>query len=68
MNFFDFSSENQRWIISDKLWLYWVITIPLTAATILIWALAFPIDNAMKRVLLRLKEIQGFKGRITKQR
>jgi hypothetical protein len=66
MNFFDFSAETQSWIISDKLWLYWVITIPLTAATFLVWALAFPIDNARKRVVLRLKEIRGSERRVAK--
>lgn len=64
MNFFDFSAETQSWIISDKLWLYWVITIPLTAATFLVWALAFPIDNARKLVVLQLKEIWGSKRRV----
>jgi Mg2+ and Co2+ transporter CorA len=43
MNFFDFSNESghQSWKVSDKLWMYWAITLPLTLATIITWVLAF---------------------------
>jgi Mg2+ and Co2+ transporter CorA len=42
MNFFSFDEENgqQRWQVSEKFWLYWAITAPLTLCTVLIWALA----------------------------
>lgn len=38
MNFFDMGSENE-FTVSNKFWIYWVITIPLTAVTVLIWAI-----------------------------
>ncbi|KAK2756213.1 hypothetical protein FQN54_005621 [Arachnomyces sp. PD_36] len=38
MNFFDFDPEGQRWFVSDRFWLYWAITCPLTILTIMIWA------------------------------
>jgi Mg2+ and Co2+ transporter CorA len=43
MNFFDFSDQSgqQSWVVSDKLWMYWAITLPLTLATIVVWVLAF---------------------------
>jgi Mg2+ and Co2+ transporter CorA len=42
MNFFSFDEENgqQRWQVSEKFWLYWAITTPLTLCTVVIWALA----------------------------
>jgi Mg2+ and Co2+ transporter CorA len=42
MNFFSFDEENgqQRWQVSEKFWLYWAITAPLTLCTLIIWALA----------------------------
>jgi hypothetical protein len=42
MNFFSFDEENgqQRWQVSEKFWLYWAVTAPLTLCTVLIWALA----------------------------
>jgi hypothetical protein len=42
MNFFQFNrnieSGVQTWTVSEKFWLYWAITCPLTIATALIWA------------------------------
>ncbi|RYO00961.1 hypothetical protein AA0121_g13295 [Alternaria tenuissima] len=42
MNFFSFGEDDgmQRWQVSEKFWLYWAITAPLTFCTVLIWALA----------------------------
>ena len=41
MSFFNFSPgpETGRgdWLVSDKFWIYWVIAIPLTIATLSIW-------------------------------
>ncbi|KAF2687093.1 hypothetical protein K458DRAFT_415362 [Lentithecium fluviatile CBS 122367] len=43
MNFFDFSDESghQSWKVSNKLWMYWAISVPLTLATIFFWVMAF---------------------------
>ncbi|RHZ50186.1 hypothetical protein CDV55_102486 [Aspergillus turcosus] len=39
-NFFNLSENDgsQLWIMSDNFWLYWAITLPLTLATVLVWA------------------------------
>ncbi|KAH1279528.1 hypothetical protein KXX33_003234 [Aspergillus fumigatus] len=39
-NFFDLSNDGgaKSWIMSGNFWLYWVITVPLTLATVLVWA------------------------------
>lgn len=36
MSFFSFSSDS-GWIVSDKFWLYWVFSVPITLVSILIW-------------------------------
>jgi Mg2+ and Co2+ transporter CorA len=43
MNFCQFGCDagHQDWKVSDKFWLYWAITVPLTLATALVWVLAF---------------------------
>ncbi|KAF7586364.1 hypothetical protein BBP40_009030 [Aspergillus hancockii] len=39
-NFFDFQSgEKESWEMSNKFWLYWAVTVPLTVATFIVWAL-----------------------------
>ncbi|GME35504.1 hypothetical protein GTA08_BOTSDO06675 [Neofusicoccum parvum] len=39
MNFFDFSADGdgQTWAVSEKLWLYWAVTLPLTFLTLGSW-------------------------------
>ena len=41
MTFFDFSPRNEAhpeaWVVSEKIWIYWVISLPLTIVTILSW-------------------------------
>ncbi|KAL4903776.1 hypothetical protein BDW74DRAFT_179362 [Aspergillus multicolor] len=39
-NFFNLSTEgsNQEWVVSENFWLYWLITVPLTALTVVVWA------------------------------
>ncbi|EYE98223.1 uncharacterized protein EURHEDRAFT_428938, partial [Aspergillus ruber CBS 135680] len=38
MNFFDMGSE-EEFTVSNHFWIYWIITIPLTAVTVSIWAI-----------------------------
>ncbi|KAE8152324.1 hypothetical protein BDV25DRAFT_72023 [Aspergillus avenaceus] len=39
-NFFDFDSEKpDNWVMADSFWLYWAVTLPLTLATVVVWAL-----------------------------
>ncbi|KAF1989817.1 hypothetical protein K402DRAFT_326306, partial [Aulographum hederae CBS 113979] len=41
MSFFDFAPgdgvEPAKWTVSDQFWIYWVVAIPVTAATISVW-------------------------------
>lgn len=40
MSFFTFNVDdktNKRWEVSENFWIYWVITLPLTALTLLCW-------------------------------
>ena len=41
MSFFSFTpasdGEPQRWRVSNRFWIYWVVTIPITALTLMVW-------------------------------
>jgi hypothetical protein len=37
MSFFNFSPETDKWTVSSKFWLYWIVAIPLTGLTMLFW-------------------------------
>jgi Mg2+ and Co2+ transporter CorA len=37
MSFFNFSPESNIWAVSDKFWVYWVVAIPATVLTPLLW-------------------------------
>ena len=55
MNFFQFVDQGgrQTWKTSDKFWMYWAITLPLTLATISIWVLAFH-KTEFKAIMTRI--------------
>lgn len=36
-SFFNFDAEQGIWAVSDKIWIYWVVSIPVTSITILLW-------------------------------
>lgn len=36
-SFFNFDAEQGIWAVSDKIWIYWVVSIPVTSVTILLW-------------------------------
>ncbi|KAE8329649.1 hypothetical protein BDV39DRAFT_171693 [Aspergillus sergii] len=39
-NFFDYQSgEAESWEMAKNFWLYWAVTLPLTLATVVVWAL-----------------------------
>ncbi|KAF2704947.1 hypothetical protein K504DRAFT_415392 [Pleomassaria siparia CBS 279.74] len=52
MNFFDFKtdSEQQMWVVSDKMWVYWAVSVPLTLLTVLVWIVAFHGRGAKKAI------------------
>jgi len=60
MNFFDFSEESghQSWKVSDKLWMYWAITLPLTLVTVIVWVMAFH-GESLKWPVVRRKKARG---------
>lgn len=36
-SFFNFDAEQGIWAVSDKIWIYWVVSVPVTSITILLW-------------------------------
>ncbi|KAK1968381.1 hypothetical protein LY78DRAFT_668367 [Colletotrichum sublineola] len=36
-SFFDFDSESGSWQVSDQFWLFWVVAVPITTATAVLW-------------------------------
>ncbi|KAL4739569.1 hypothetical protein BDV11DRAFT_187432 [Aspergillus similis] len=39
-NFFSFQADpGNTWLMADEFWLYWAVTLPLTLATMVIWAI-----------------------------
>ncbi|KAL3432949.1 hypothetical protein BDV09DRAFT_118028 [Aspergillus tetrazonus] len=39
-NFFSFQADpGNTWLMADEFWLYWAVTLPLTFATVVIWAI-----------------------------
>jgi hypothetical protein len=58
-NFFSFQADpGNTWLMADEFWLYWAVTLPLTFATVVIWAIWHWQD---KFVILRNKA-QGEKS------
>lgn len=37
MSFFNFDAGEGIWAVSDKIWIYWAVSIPVTCITILLW-------------------------------
>ncbi|OJD18766.1 hypothetical protein AJ78_01237 [Emergomyces pasteurianus Ep9510] len=59
MNFFEFSVDNntgkQTFAMSDKFWIYWAISLPVTAVVILLWAI-WDYSYALTKMLRTLWE------------
>ncbi|KAL4758902.1 uncharacterized protein BDW70DRAFT_89015 [Aspergillus foveolatus] len=56
-NFFSFQADpGNTWLMADEFWLYWAVTLPLTFATVVIWAIWHWQD---KLVILRTKAQGG---------
>lgn len=36
-SFFNFDTEQGIWAVSDKIWIFWVVSVPVTSITILLW-------------------------------
>lgn len=43
MSFFNYTPENAQtlagWKVSEDFWIYWVVAVPVTAATVVAWSL-----------------------------
>ena len=37
MSFFNFNPVSRSWTVSDKFWVYWAVTIPLTVVASIVW-------------------------------
>jgi Mg2+ and Co2+ transporter CorA len=37
MSFFNFNPDTGTWTVSDKFWVYWVVAIPLTLVSLIVW-------------------------------
>ncbi len=38
MSFFNYNPDSERWTVSKKFWVYWVVAIPITCITAFLWA------------------------------
>ncbi|KAJ6133893.1 hypothetical protein N7523_000215 [Penicillium sp. IBT 18751x] len=54
MSFFDYNSEKKRLDVGTDFWLYWIVTIALTLATMGIWLLCLN-QNPIKHFATRLR-------------
>jgi len=44
MSFFDFNSDEGKWLVSQKFWIYWVVTIPVTVISVSMWFFFIPVN------------------------
>jgi hypothetical protein len=38
MSFFNYNPDSDKWTVSKKFWIYWVVAIPITCITALLWS------------------------------
>ncbi|CZR58840.1 uncharacterized protein PAC_08732 [Phialocephala subalpina] len=38
MSFFNYDPDSDRWTVSKQFWIYWVVAIPVTCVTALVWS------------------------------
>ena len=59
MSFFNFTpgspSQPARWQASEKLWVYWVVALPLTIATVTFWFARESVESVAARLKGALK-------------
>lgn len=61
-NFFDMDGPGQgpsTWAVSSNFWLYWAVTVPLTLATVLAWALWHFYQTKTRRGQARMMKKPG---------
>lgn len=64
MTFFNYNPPNNSnsadWMMSDKFWIYWAITIPVTIFTVLLWAMLDETVEMYKKSMNKVKvTLQG---------
>jgi hypothetical protein len=55
MSFFNYDPERDEWTVSKEFWIYWVVAIPITGITALMWSSwqrLFPMKQIGDGVLL----------------
>ncbi|QQK45395.1 Magnesium transport protein CorA [Penicillium digitatum] len=57
MNFFDFDRESIG--VSHDIWIYWLVTVSLTLATIFVWLLWLN-SESIRRLFIKLKSSRGY--------
>ena len=59
MSFFNYNppsnNDSADWMMSDKFWIYWAITIPVTIFTVMLWAMLDETVELYKRSIKKVK-------------
>lgn len=59
MSFFNYNppsnNDSADWMMSDKFWIYWVITIPVTIFTVMLWAMLDETVEMYKKSIRKMK-------------
>lgn len=59
MSFFNYNppsnNDSADWMMSDKFWIYWVITIPVTIFTVMLWAMLDETVEMYKNFIKKVK-------------
>ncbi|PCG96819.1 Mg2+ transporter protein, CorA-like/Zinc transport protein ZntB [Penicillium occitanis (nom. inval.)] len=58
MSFFNYNPPNNNsaeWMMSDKFWIYWAITIPVTIFTVMLWAMLDETVEMYKKSIKKVK-------------
>lgn len=57
MSFFNYNppNNNSDWMMSDKFWIYWAITIPVTIFTVMLWAMLDETVEMYKKSIKKVK-------------
>ncbi|KAL6898292.1 hypothetical protein GGI43DRAFT_408833 [Trichoderma evansii] len=56
-SFFNFDAPTGIWGLSDKFWIYWAVTIPVTAITIFLWFVGPRIWNRVGNISFQIREL-----------
>lgn len=60
-SFFNYDAPTGIWGVSGKFWIYWAVTLPVTATTVFLWFFGPRIWNRMTNALFQLREKRRLK-------